>query len=151
MNNLLNTNMSSAYNYLNKELEIISKEKCELEFKLNNSIKEKNEIISKYIHYELENKSLQTENKALKHYNGNLLNQFEKYKQEDNEKKNKEKEKQILDLKIKESTQKFNEEKDSYNNKIKDLEKQIKEKNDKFEQIKNDFNHDFKISQKSRM
>ena len=51
MNNLLNTNMSSAYNYFNKELEIISKEKTELEFKLNYLIKEKN-------------KSLQTENKA---------------------------------------------------------------------------------------
>ena len=151
MNNLLNTNMSSAYNYLNKELEEISKEKSELEFKLNNIIKEKNELTSKYIHYEIENKSLQTENKALKHYNGNLLNQFEKYKQEENEKKNKEKEKQILDLKIKESTQKLNEEKESYNNKIKELERQIKEKNDKFEQIKNDFNHDFKISKTSRM
>ena len=54
-------------------------------------------------------------------------------------------------MKIKESTQKFNEGKDLYNNQIKDLEKQIKEKNDKIEQIKNGFNHDYNLSKKSRL
>ena len=153
INNLLNTDMSSAYNYLIKELEKISKEKNEFEIKLNNLTKEKAELISKYIHYEIDNKSLLTENKALKNYNGNLLGQLEKLKSEDNDKKlkEKEKEKQMLDLKMKESTQKFGQEKVLLNNKIKDLEKQIKDKNDQYEQFKNNFNHDFKTAQKSRI
>jgi len=153
INNLLNTDMSSAYNYLIKELEKISKEKNEFEIKLNNLTKEKTELISKYIHYEIDNKSLLTENKALKNYNGNLLGQLEKLKSEDNDKKlkEKEKEKQMLDLKMKESTQKFDQEKVLLNNKIKDLEKQIKDKNDQYEQFKNNFNHDFKTAQKSRI
>ena len=84
MNNLLNTNMSSAYSYLNKELENLSKEKSELEIKLKNITEEKNTILTKYIHYEIENKSLQTENFGLKNFNKNLFNQIEQLKSEDN-------------------------------------------------------------------
>ena len=60
-------------------------------------MEEKNNILTKYIHYEIENKSLQTENKALKNFNTNLLSQIEKLKSENNEKKIKEKEEENND------------------------------------------------------
>ena len=153
MNNLLNTDMSSAYNYLNKELESISKEKGELESKLRNTVEEKNNILTKYIHYEIENKSLQTENKALKNFNTNLLSQIEKLKSENNEKKIKEKEneKQMLDIKMKELIQKSIEEKDTLNNKINELERKLVEKEGRLSQFQTNFNHDYGLSKKIRI
>ena len=96
---------------------------------------------------------MQIENKALKNYNKNLLEQINKLQSINNEKKMKEneKEKQLLDLKIRESSQKFKEEKDSMNDKISDLKKIIKEKTDKYDQLKNNFNHEYFIHQKSRL
>ena len=153
INNLLNTNMNSAFSYLTKELEKISKEKSELEYKLETKEKENQELNSKNVKLEIESKAKKIENTGLKNFNKNLFNQIEQYKSKNNEEKikEKEKEKEILDLKIKEIEQKTKEEKSIMENKIKELEKESKDKNDKLEAFKAEFNHEYGISKKIRL
>lgn len=148
-NNLLNTNINSAYNYLMKELENLSKEKSELEMNLNNVTKEKNDTINKYIYIDLENKHLKIENNGLKNINQNLINEIQKYKSEDILKEKNEKE--SLNLKIQELSKKSKNEADALNLKIQELEKEKMEKNEKLDELKKQFNHDYGVSKKMRI
>ena len=148
-NNLLNTNINSAYNYLMKEVETISKEKIELETKLNNLIKEKNDSISKYITIDIENRQLKAENNSLKNINKNLFDEIQKYKSEDIQKAKIEKE--SLNTKLQELSQKSKGEVDSLNLKIKELEKEKSQINEKLIEFQKKFNHDYGMFKKIRL
>ena len=131
--NIIKTNIdvNSPYNFLIKELELISKDKCELQNKLDTLIKDKNDTITKYAHINLENEKLKTENNFLKNINQNLNNDIQKCKFDD--------------------LQKTKEETELLKNKINDLEKEKTEKNEKLNEFKKKFNHDYGVSKKIRL
>ena len=126
-----NTDITSPYNFLIKELESISKQKCDYEKKLENSINEKNSTLSKYTNMDIENESLKSENIMIKKINKNLKEEIQKYKEGDMLQNKKETE--IL------------------KNTISDLEKKYNETSNKFQNLQSDFNHDFGISKKIRL
>ena len=126
-----NTDITSPYNFLIKELESISKQKCDYEKKLENSINEKNSTLSKYTNMDIENESLKSENIMIKKINKNLKEEIQKYKEGDMLQNKKETE-------LLKST-------------ISDLEKKYNETSNKFQNLQSDFNHDFGISKKIRL
>ena len=126
-----NIDINSPYNFLIKELDIMSKNKCELESKIDTLIKEKKDIINKYAYINLENENLKNEINLLKNKNKNLDNEIEKFKFDDLEKKKEEIEK--------------------LKSKISELEKDKKENNEKLDEFKKKFNHDYGNSKKIRL
>ena len=126
-----NTDITSPYNFLIKELESISKQKCDYEKKLENSINEKNSTLSKYTNMDIENESLKSENIMMKKINKNLKEEIQKYKEGD-----------ILQNK---------KETELLKSTISDLEKKYNETSNKFQNLQSDFNHDFGISKKIRL